>query len=356
MAEEVKRRRAKIFARKLLGRTDSEDALKRLESLIQEEFQMVTAQILKVATEAKKNDADKANIVIQQDMEEVKRDVLEVKRDVVEVKSDVVGVKSDVVEVKSGVEEVKCSPSPTHLMSAIETQFLSRDTDRTGHPQMVFSTGPVHKLQYCVKGPARGNGRVVFSRRGIHEVVVNRFTTLDSRKTGGSGKSILWFVIFQQSSLMTGTHNDRSSAIIKYVMSLRDAGQTALAFFHFDFRDKDKKQDFRNFITSLLVQLSAYSSLCCKIISDIYSTHGKGTQQLSNNALKDCLRQMLLTAAEQPIYVIVDALDECPNASGMPIPREVVLDLLEGLVRLGLAYLCYQPPGGRYQKCPWATG
>ncbi|KAI9437521.1 hypothetical protein H4582DRAFT_2129370 [Lactarius indigo] len=40
--KEVKRRRANI-----------EDALKRLDSLIQEEFQMVTAQILKIATEVK---------------------------------------------------------------------------------------------------------------------------------------------------------------------------------------------------------------------------------------------------------------------------------------------------------------
>ena len=67
--KEVKRRRAselakrknvtvhcshnatEVFARKLLGRTDIEDALKRLDSLIQEECQMATAQILKVATE-----------------------------------------------------------------------------------------------------------------------------------------------------------------------------------------------------------------------------------------------------------------------------------------------------------------
>ncbi|KAF8267659.1 hypothetical protein EI94DRAFT_1700834 [Lactarius quietus] len=51
--KEVKRRRAKIFARKLLGRTDIEDALKRLNNLIQEEVQMVIAQNLKVVTEVK---------------------------------------------------------------------------------------------------------------------------------------------------------------------------------------------------------------------------------------------------------------------------------------------------------------
>ena len=44
---------SELYARKLLGRTDIEDALKRLDSLIQEELQMVTAQILKVATEVK---------------------------------------------------------------------------------------------------------------------------------------------------------------------------------------------------------------------------------------------------------------------------------------------------------------
>ena len=122
-------------------------------------------------------------------------------------------------------------------------------------------------------------------------------------------------------------------------MLLRDGGQASLAFFYFDFRDKDKKQDFRNFVTSLLVQLSAHSSPCSEIIGRIYATHGKGTQQPSNGALTNCLREMLLVAAQQPIYIIVDALDECPNASGMPTPREVVLDLLEDLVRLRIPNL-----------------
>jgi hypothetical protein len=122
-------------------------------------------------------------------------------------------------------------------------------------------------------------------------------------------------------------------------MSLRDAGQASLAFFYFDFRDEEKKQDIRNFVTSLLVQLSAYSSPCCKILSRLYSSHGKGTQQPSNDALTSCLREMLSLAAQQPIYLIVDALDECPDSSGMPTPREDVLNLLEGLVRLRLPNL-----------------
>ena len=50
---------SELFARKLLGRTDIEDALKKLDSLIQEEFQMVMVQVLKVTTEV--NDGTRRN-------------------------------------------------------------------------------------------------------------------------------------------------------------------------------------------------------------------------------------------------------------------------------------------------------
>jgi hypothetical protein len=122
-------------------------------------------------------------------------------------------------------------------------------------------------------------------------------------------------------------------------MSLREAGEASLAYFYFDFRDEEKKQDFPNFIKSLLVQLSAHSTPCCKIISRIYSTHAKGTQQPSNGVLKASLREMLSAAAEKPIYIIIDALDECPDLSGMPTPREDVLNLLESVIRIGLQNL-----------------
>ncbi|KAH9033738.1 hypothetical protein EDB83DRAFT_2554774, partial [Lactarius deliciosus] len=196
--KEMKRRRAKIFARKLLGRTDIEDALKRLDSLIQEEIHMVDAQILKIVTEAK-NDAGKANVVMQQDMEEVKRDVLEVKRDVLEV-------KHDVVEVKSDVEEVKW----TQIEQDIHKWFSPPDPS----------------TNYNIACEAHQEGTAAWFFRGEkfkHWSSIGSLLWIHGKP--GSGKSIL------------------CSAIIKYVMSLRDAGKATLAFFYFDFRDKDKKQD-----------------------------------------------------------------------------------------------------------------
>jgi hypothetical protein len=51
---------------------------------------------------------------------------------------------------------------------------------------------------------------------------------------------------------------------------------------------------------------------------------------------------MLVALRETPIYLIVDALDECVDTAGMPSPRENVLQLVRELVDLKLSslYLC----------------
>jgi hypothetical protein len=48
---------------------------------------------------------------------------------------------------------------------------------------------------------------------------------------------------------------------------------------------------------------------------------------------------MLLIPSQGPVYLIADAVDECPNHSGMPSSREEVLDLFEDLVSLHLPNL-----------------
>jgi hypothetical protein len=49
-----------------------------------------------------------------------------------------------------------------------------------------------------------------------------------------------------------------------------------------------------------------------------------------------CLEEMVALPDHPPVYLIIDALDECPDSSGMPSPREQVLDLLKELVNLSL--------------------
>jgi hypothetical protein len=48
---------------------------------------------------------------------------------------------------------------------------------------------------------------------------------------------------------------------------------------------------------------------------------------------------MLSIPDQRQIYVVIDALDECPDSSGIPSPRERVLLLLKELVELCLPSL-----------------
>ena len=46
-----------------------------------------------------------------------------------------------------------------------------------------------------------------------------------------------------------------------------------------------------------------------------------------------------ISSRQDPIYIILDALDECPNDSGIPTARKRVLDLLKDLLGLQLSNL-----------------
>ena len=111
-----------------------------------------------------------------------------------------------------------------------------------------------------------------------------------------------------------------------------------MAYFYFDFRDDNKKHR-HNLLPSLLVQLAEHSIPCCDIISRAYSAHGKGTQPPSDEVLTNCLTNMLSATSQHPIYIILDALDECPDTSGVRSPRERVLNLIKHLVNLRLPNL-----------------
>ena len=111
-----------------------------------------------------------------------------------------------------------------------------------------------------------------------------------------------------------------------------------MAFFLFDFKDTGK-QDARALLSSLIVQLSNQSDHFYDVLARFYSDHHRGKQQPSIRALTQCLEDMLKVSEEFPIYLIIDALDECPNTTGILSPRDEVLARVEGLVNLNLPNL-----------------
>ena len=108
-----------------------------------------------------------------------------------------------------------------------------------------------------------------------------------------------------------------------------------MAYFYFDFKDLDK-QTCHDLLLSLVSQLSNRSIPCCDILQRVYEAHENGTRQPSDDTLKGCLKEMLRMPGQGPIYIILDAIDECPDSSGIPSPRGEVLQLVEELIGLRL--------------------
>jgi hypothetical protein len=128
--------------------------------------------------------------------------------------------------------------------------------------------------------------------------------------------------------------------VIQDIQVMCKAGRASMAYFYFDFRDANK-QRLRDLVPSLLTQLSACSAPCCDTLSDLYLAHDEGKNQPSDGDLTKCLKEMLMLPAtdRRPTYLIIDALDESPNTSGIPSPRERVLRLVKELVELRLPNL-----------------
>jgi len=129
-----------------------------------------------------------------------------------------------------------------------------------------------------------------------------------------------------------------SSSIIQQAKQLRDTGLALVAYFYCDFRDR-KTQEVTGLLASLVSQLSAKSDLCYNVLSSLYSEYDGGSQRPDDDTLLCCLEKMLKIEGLPTVYIIVDALDECPTDSGVKSHREWVLDLVNRLVDLHLTNL-----------------
>src|SRR5712691_11097384 len=129
-----------------------------------------------------------------------------------------------------------------------------------------------------------------------------------------------------------------SSTIIEEIKTMQKSGDASLAMYYYDFRE-DKKRDLFGLLSSLLFQLCDQSDSYHPILSTFYSTHLNGARTPSDDELVRCLIDLLKLPGSRQVYLIVDALDECPSTSSLSSPREELLSLLEDLVEEQLANL-----------------
>ena len=81
-------------------------------------------------------------------------------------------------------------------------------------------------------------------------------------------------------------------------------------------------------VRSILYQLSQQKSKTQHILQSLYQRCGNGQQQPGCTNVRELLRESL--AVPTPVYIILDALDECAD-------REDLLDFLSSFVQLKLA-------------------
>lgn len=140
--------------------------------------------------------------------------------------------------------------------------------------------------------------------------------------------------------LVRCSHRIDSSSIIENLKANTDTSRpgparpTKLAIFYFSFSDA-ANQDAYKLLSSVLLQLSQTSHQFSDILSSVHSSHGDGTEIPSIDALLKCLKTMLALQDQGTIYVVLDAVDECPNTFKHNIGRERVLEIVKELIELG---------------------
>jgi hypothetical protein len=134
-----------------------------------------------------------------------------------------------------------------------------------------------------------------------------------------------------------------SSCIIN-ALATNYSSKRSVIYFYFDFKD-EQKQSRSGLLSSLVFQLAANSRRCFDILTDtrarvqkmngtmISKMHAHAYLHPTDEMLFECLESMLHASSE--IFIILDALDECPEAKR----ASDILPLLNRLVSLGITGL-----------------
>jgi hypothetical protein len=120
---------------------------------------------------------------------------------------------------------------------------------------------------------------------------------------------------------------------------LRETKSALIAYYYFDFKDAAKRH-LRGLLSSLLMQLGDHSFACWDVLYQLYASSKDGSEQASEAVLAGCLKNMLELPGQVPIYIIVDALDECPDTTDTPSPRQKVLDFVDDMIGRNHSSLC----------------
>jgi len=119
----------------------------------------------------------------------------------------------------------------------------------------------------------------------------------------------------------------RSEVIESLREQYKDESAT-IAYFYIEFGDMPKRY-VRNLLSSLLIQLGAYSDTRRTVLDALYSKHGNGSQQPTAGALLESLNEMLKLSTQGPTFLVIDGLNEAlPSEDPKCEPFKIVEELV----------------------------
>ncbi|KAI0281075.1 hypothetical protein BC826DRAFT_1144696 [Russula brevipes] len=164
------------------------------------------------------------------------------------------------------------------------------------------------------------------------------------RGNPGAGKSILWNSSCRQAPRPSRTSRTREKPRKRLV-----------AYYYFDYKDASKR-DVQGLLASLLFQLGDSSDRCWDLLYRLYTKCRMGLNSPVMPISQSVLDAMVKLPGQVPIFIIMDALDECPSTTGICSAREEVLTFVEDLVgskHSNLFIYCSLPLNNPSVACPF---
>ncbi|EMD33429.1 hypothetical protein CERSUDRAFT_126167 [Gelatoporia subvermispora B] len=278
---EVNQGRLGKYVRTLLGDTHVEDALKQLTRLGSTETQMIGVESLRLTYSL----STTLNELMQ-------------------------GSKESTKEIQRALEALQLNMGQT-------LQELKYDSDVQKHRNWLTPPDPSINHNLALRSYSEGT-----SAWFIDGQVMGEWKTTSSllwiHGKPGSGKTILCTAIIE---------NIRRLCLIQE--------KSNLAYFYCNFQDA-KKQNARGLLSHVLIHFSAASHACSQLLSGLWSSHSNGSHQPSEHDLRQCLKSVIALLADHSLYIVIDALDECPDSSiDSHSQRRDVLMLIREIVDWG---------------------
>ncbi|KAH9034365.1 hypothetical protein EDB83DRAFT_2525174 [Lactarius deliciosus] len=291
--KELRRGSATKFLKKLAGMTDLEDAVKKLDRLTQEEARMALAEVLKITH------------IVRDDVKVV--DVDDVGDKVDDVGSKVEDIGDRVQSVDEKIQVVMDDGKETRVVAAeaksiIQLTANSVDELKWNHIRQLLRTwlSPADpSTNHNIARKAQHKGTAVWFFQGsIFIEWRSTGTLLWIHGKPGSGKSVI------------------CSSVIQDIMAVCEARISNHGLFLLRFSGSQKAKPSRP---------ATFSRIPALLLALVLAV-------MSFTTLQDTRRLL----GRGPTFIVLDALDECPDSPGIPSPRHEVLELVKELVDLHL--------------------